>query len=161
MDIKTIDLYPLFENVDHWDRWKEYIPSHLTGHDHYMSPFEMDDDCGTCSGAKCDYCNRIYDDPIKCNGVPSDELEKWIKKNHPEVPADVVDDMVYNDYYRASKGGYRLGWCEWSDLKFEHPAKAIEILKHLYTEEELENDDWASAELIHIKNYMEKHPDRK
>lgn len=35
---------------------------HLTGHIHYRSPFEMDDDCGTCDGAKCDYCNRITDE---------------------------------------------------------------------------------------------------
>ena len=35
---------------------------HLTGHMHYRSPYEMDDSCGTCDGAKCDYCHKVVDE---------------------------------------------------------------------------------------------------
>lgn len=31
-----------------------------TGHDHYGSPYESFDECGTCSGAKCDWCSVVY-----------------------------------------------------------------------------------------------------
>lgn len=33
----------------------------LSGHDHYMSPYETCDGCGNCSGAKCDWCHEVPD----------------------------------------------------------------------------------------------------
>lgn len=33
----------------------------LTGHMHYMSPYETYDSCGNCDGARCDRCKTIYE----------------------------------------------------------------------------------------------------
>jgi hypothetical protein len=37
------------------------VATHFTGHDYYNSPIESDDNCGTCSGARCDNCKEQYE----------------------------------------------------------------------------------------------------
>lgn len=37
---------------------------HLTGHCHYMSPYEQDDICGNCNGVNCDRCKEFYETSI-------------------------------------------------------------------------------------------------
>ena len=32
----------------------------LTGHTHYMSPYECYDSCGTCDGARCETCRERW-----------------------------------------------------------------------------------------------------
>lgn len=48
---------------------KEY-----TGHIYYRSPYESDDNCGTCNGAKCDYCKTRFRSTI--NDISYDTVEK-------------------------------------------------------------------------------------
>jgi len=36
------------------------ITKALTGHMYYRSPYECDDDCDTCDGAKCEWCEAEY-----------------------------------------------------------------------------------------------------
>ena len=33
----------------------------LTGHTHYMSPYECYDSCGTCDGARCNRCHERFE----------------------------------------------------------------------------------------------------
>ena len=47
--------------LDYIDKCKLHIIHNkaLTGHTHYGSPYESYDNCGTCDGAKCDYCKEL------------------------------------------------------------------------------------------------------
>lgn len=37
------------------------ITKHLSGHMYHRSPYESDDDCGTCDGAKCEHCRPYWE----------------------------------------------------------------------------------------------------
>ena len=37
------------------------ITKAFTGHTHYRSPYECYDKCGTCDGARCDYCHEKWE----------------------------------------------------------------------------------------------------
>lgn len=38
-----------------------FITRALTGHMYFMSPYECYDNCGTCDGAKCEFCKEMYE----------------------------------------------------------------------------------------------------
>ena len=58
----TLDFTPYCLDKELWHDWGDFIPFHYTGHTHYRSPYECDDNCGTCDGARCDSCHKVYDD---------------------------------------------------------------------------------------------------
>lgn len=37
-----------------------YVSKCLSGHMYYGSPYETDDSCGNCDGAKCERCKERY-----------------------------------------------------------------------------------------------------
>jgi len=57
--MKTLDILPLVLDKKYWEDNRS--ATHLTGHTHYRSPYESDDNCGTCDGAKCDTCREVHD----------------------------------------------------------------------------------------------------
>lgn len=48
----------------------KYLTKHLSGHMHFCSPYETDNDCGNCDGVKCDCCHDVY----KVEDYANDEL---------------------------------------------------------------------------------------
>ena len=80
----------------------------LSGHDHYMSPYETCDGCGNCSGAKCDWCHEIPDVRIwkkeldyysffqilkESQDVPIIPNKEWLEECHKEL-----QDFLQNPY---------------------------------------------------------------
>ena len=45
--------------------WEYIEDTYLTGHIHRGSAYECDDNCGTCDGARCDYCTRVVNRDVK------------------------------------------------------------------------------------------------
>ena len=45
---------------EEFDYMKRILESSLSGHVYRNSPFETDDSCGNCDGARCDSCREIY-----------------------------------------------------------------------------------------------------
>ena len=64
------------------DREAIIIPAY-TGHDHYMSPYECYDSCGTCGGARCERCREVYE--VTYYGPGSDEMHSRIFRNRDEA----------------------------------------------------------------------------
>ena len=112
--MKELDIVPLVLDKKYWEDHRMYF--HLTGHDHFMSPYETDDDCGNCSGAKCDRCHKIHDgfefvyslDTIyeltKDFGVSEDEayyLYKFGKSNNYSlhIPTEYDLRTRYPDFF--------------------------------------------------------------
>ena len=58
---------------------KRTLERSLSGHMYRYSPFETDDSCGNCDGARCDSCREIY--VLTEYGEPSlDEIGAIIPK---------------------------------------------------------------------------------
>lgn len=39
---------------------KLWCTIHYSGHMHSGSPYETDDSCGNCDGARCETCRKVY-----------------------------------------------------------------------------------------------------
>ena len=59
------------------DEWWDEIKGrfHYTGHSHFNSPFETDDSCGNCDGAKCHICKKITEDENEQISIEDDIAE--------------------------------------------------------------------------------------
>lgn len=94
----------------------ESAQKHYSGHLHYRSPYECDDTCATCDGAKCEYCREIIDPAHLEFGIASDELVELLI--NIGVPQDCAEEYVYTDgYYDKNKYGYDIKWPTEDDLK--------------------------------------------
>lgn len=94
----------------------ESAQKHYTGHIYYRSPYECDDNCGTCDGAKCEYCREIIDPAHLEFSIAGDELEEILISIG--VPKDCVEEYVYSDSrYDKNKYGYDIKWPTEDDLK--------------------------------------------
>jgi hypothetical protein len=60
LDDQTVVTIDLLEHIDKM-HIKVSWNNAFTGHDHYKSPYETYDDCGNCSGARCDSCHKILE----------------------------------------------------------------------------------------------------
>ena len=80
----------------------------LTGHMHFMSPYETYSDCGNCDGARCETCREKYsvedlDDPIckdRFKIVDTKEEAEEIKDGWEEVcrfTRNVARSFALND----------------------------------------------------------------
>ena len=90
--------------------WEYIEESYLSGHLYRGSAYECADDCGTCDGARCDYCTRIINRDVKLT-LSSEQFrtllttvfpnENWEYKLLPIMPSikDVHD--VFPELYRA------------------------------------------------------------
>ena len=76
-----------------------YMDKELTGHMYYRSPYESCDDCGTCDGARCDYCKTRYivkdldTDEYLYNGLSKDDAERIYQK-HTTKYHDIMHDII-------------------------------------------------------------------
>lgn len=97
------------------DEWWDEIKGrfHYSGHSHFNSPFETDNSCGNCDGAKCDICKKITEPDHYSAAIPCDELEKILAKVVPELPEELRRDLVYDDcknYVDYNDTRYRIKW---------------------------------------------------
>ena len=132
--VNVVDLTVYYADPSKWKYYKSpYF--HYSGHDHYRSLFEMDNDCGTCSGAKCDRCEKIYDSHIQANGISCDTLyDLAIEAGCPE---NIAEDMVYYDFYNPAKNdGWRFLWPTWEEMKDKYPDKWQEWEKEIMEAEQ-------------------------
>lgn len=138
-DSKKIDItkYVLDEKF-----WRHCTPKkHLTGHVYYMSSFESDDDCGTCNGAKCDYCKEITDKDNFDVAVQCDVLENIIKI-HFDIDDEIIKELVYADIIdRSITKGYFIHWPNLDELEENYPI----FYKKLTTPD---NDIWIDAATV-------------
>ena len=102
------------------DFWTPEQPTvEYSGHMYFGSPFESADSCGTCNGAKCDYCHKIVTPSCWSFSTYSDTLYKWVLEEG--VPEDIAKELVYSDYCRHSYKGYNLVWPTEEMLEESHP----------------------------------------
>lgn len=121
--MKTVSIIDHVLDPKYWHHSFEQI--HYTGHMYYNSPFESDDNCGTCDGARCDTCKKItIPAGIEC-GIPTDELKELLIK--VGVPENVAADMAYDDFYSPIKSGWKLIWPDENELKSKYPEKYDEM----------------------------------
>jgi hypothetical protein len=94
-----------------------YLSTSLTGHTHYKSPYESDDNCETCDGARCEACKKKYtvkdliSDEYYYDGYDKEEAERILKlnkKNYSNVISDIIMNYVIDmDWYSREIGDNR------------------------------------------------------
>jgi hypothetical protein len=62
------------------------ITKHFSGHTYFNSPYETDDDCGTCSGARCDTCKEIW--------TVSNSDEKFFNMKDAQSREDLICSLI-------------------------------------------------------------------
>lgn len=119
----------ILDKVLNKDWWQKISRSkHLSGHCHRNSPFETDDSCGNCDGARCETCSTIVEPPHLEFGCTVDILEpivyESIREQYPDLSEEEVKDLtsefVYSDVNRYSYKGFHLVWPTDTQLKFNH-----------------------------------------
>ena len=119
-----------YDNKTHWNYYKDDFS--YSGHRNFGSPFECDDDCGTCDGARCDYCRKIYHEPSF--GISYDWLEEAIKKAgfSDEVAeaacTELGDDFGSWPYFKSNGKEYKVVTPNWWELDDEAKAKLADEL---------------------------------
>ncbi len=95
--------------------YMEFTParSHMSHHMYRNSPFETDDKCGNCDGARCDGCESIIEAAHYEAAIPCDKLEEMLAKVADFLPEKLRKDLVYDDYtsyvdYECKR--YRIEW---------------------------------------------------
>lgn len=74
-----------------------------TGHQYYRSPYESDDNCGTCDGARCDYCTKMYrvynqmTDEIYYYGRSESKAKSILAEKSKKYPALINDFFNHFD----------------------------------------------------------------
>lgn len=71
----------------------------FTGHIYYRSPYESCDNCGTCDGARCDYCKEKYTvenlrtNKVYYNGFDKEKAKRIkidTEKDYSQIAMDIV-----------------------------------------------------------------------
>ena len=99
---KIIDFY-LNANPYYYEIKEDMVSLHieLTGHQYYNSPYESCDNCKTCDGARCDYCNTKYivedlaNDIEYYSGYYKEKAEAILNENK-ENYSDIISDILLN-----------------------------------------------------------------
>jgi hypothetical protein len=151
--MKTITIN-LIDYIEHFE-FDIHKTSHLTGHMYYMSPYETDDACGNCDGAKCDHCRMIYtyemwkaepDLPHTMADVPAvfylpdyDTVVKWQKEIAKAIQEEQHEPLHFN--FLQEEFVFNLFTVE--DLKAKYPElfEDVYLIKHLEKKELLIFDD--------------------
>lgn len=124
---KFIDIMEKALSVGNWRMRPETV--HYSGHTYYRSPFECDDSCGTCDGARCDYCRKIVDEPELEFSICTDTLYSILIEEG--VPKDIAAELAYSDFCRYSYKDYVLLWPAARKLKEKYPEKYEALLKEI------------------------------
>lgn len=78
-----------------------YCSIEHTGHQYYNSPYESYDNCGTCDGARCDYCKTKYvvkdlhSDKVYYEGYDKEKAE-CIYREYEKDYTNIINDILYN-----------------------------------------------------------------
>lgn len=139
---KTIkNLYNIidaYENVydEYWEipRDNIYLYSELTGHIYYRSPIESCDSCGTCDGARCDFCKRVYvvedfsNAEILYRGKDEEEAKKVFNDSSYDY-SDIISSIL--QYYNLDHNWFDVYVKENAkqDTKYEPLRLLIEYTK--------------------------------
>lgn len=96
-----------------------------SAHMYRNSPYESDDSCGNCDGARCDSCKEIIiPADIECS-IYSDKLEQMLLDKG--VPKDVAEFFAYDDSCKIYYKGYHFIFPSANMLKSKYPEKYEEI----------------------------------
>ena len=122
-DLIIIDILDKVLEPEFWTMMMER--KRYTGHLYRNSPYESDDSCGNCDGARCDICKEIIiPADIECS-IQCDKLEQMLLDKN--VPKDVAEFLTYDDSGKTKYKGYRLIFPDASRLKEKYPEKYEEI----------------------------------
>lgn len=83
-----------------------YSTIEFTGHQYYKSPYESCDNCGTCDGARCQTCKKLYivkdlvDDKEYYIGGDANKAEHCLKENQ-KIYTHIANDIMEN--YKISE----------------------------------------------------------
>lgn len=128
---KFIDIMEKSLSSVNWRMRPETV--HYSGHIHYRSPYESDDNCGTCDGARCDYCRKIVDKSELEFSICTDILYNILIEEG--VPKDIASELAYSDFCGNSYKDYVLLWPTAEKLKEKYPEKYEELLKDVQEKE--------------------------
>lgn len=110
-----------------------------SGHLYRNSPYESDDSCGNCDGARCETCKKIIIPPdIECV-IQSDKLEKMLLESG--VPEDVAGFFSYDDSCKKHYKGYYFVFPSANALKEKYPDKYKEIYSFLEEKDKKEREE--------------------
>ena len=114
-----IDILDKVLDKKYWEKTRESY--YYSGHDHCRSPYETNDDCGNCSGARCDTCEKIIVSEHYEFAIPVDDLESILRSIVPSIPDDAISEMVYWDGSYRRETSYRLSMPNDYILKDRYP----------------------------------------
>ena len=83
----------LLSSAEHWTL--RGGDTYLSGHDHRNSPYETCDDCGNCSGARCDWCNECTNPYEFSLSAPVDVMERLLVDGGMDI---VEASKIYDDF---------------------------------------------------------------
>jgi len=119
MEKISLDILPKVLDKKYWEDRRNVF--HYTGHDHFMSPYECDDNCGTCGGARCDRCRKVYDGfDFVYSSYQIYELTKEF---------GVTEEEAYDLYEYGKTDKYLLHIPTEYDLKTRYPEFYQELYK--------------------------------
>lgn len=123
--VKQINILDKVLDKEYWSYMSERF--YYTGHMYHGSPFESDDNCGTCDGARCETCKKvIIPAGIECS-VESDELLQIVIDLG--MPEDIAQSAVFDDFYNSRKTGLDIHFPTWQEFKEKYPEKYEEVVK--------------------------------
>lgn len=129
---KTVryDITPYVAEERFWMKTMER--KHYTGHLYRNSPYETDDSCGNCDGARCDYCKLVTEPAHYECSVPVNILEDILNK-HFDITDDCRSELVYGDRNSYIKDGVKYILIIPSEfhIKNEKYNESIEFYKNL------------------------------
>lgn len=131
---KTIDILDQVLDPQYWCLMGERV--RYTGHLYRNSPYESDDSCGNCDGARCDTCQKIIiPADIECS-IQCDKLERML--DNLGIDRDIVLFFTYDDSGKMRYKNHYFKWPSAADLKEKYPNKYKEIYAALVEKDEKE-----------------------
>jgi len=138
--MKTINI-KLKDYFDHIN-FKATEERHLSGHMHHRSPYECDDNCGTCDGARCENCHEYKEYIISDKSITLEEFIKILLESCHDDQGKIIAylpdyDTLENWHSQLPallNGGYDND--EWKD------EEKVFSFTFLDEEFQFENFDW-------------------
>lgn len=102
---RMTDILTYYFNTNSYYEFEDdgvFITTEYTGHQYYRSPYESCDNCGTCDGARCDYCRKKYivkdlrTDTEYYNGT-DEEKANLVYKEHQKDYSEIINQIL-EDY---------------------------------------------------------------
>lgn len=122
-DVIIIDILDKVLEPEFWTMMMER--KRYSGHLYRNSPYESDDSCDNCDGARCDICKEIIiPADIECS-IQSDKMEQMLLEK--DVPKEIAQFLTYDDSCKTIYRGYKLVFPDANKLKEKYPEKYEEI----------------------------------